>query len=341
MILKRLSVYEKPRKKLGVTYWYWFASWRLPGKRSPVERYLGPSQQGDKISKDQAMARAVALKSRDLKKIQKPPVPRPFLRYPGGKTRMKSHIIKYLNQFESDKYAEPFCGGLGIGLHVIPRKDESWVNDMDFNIYAMWHSVIYKPKELIELAGNFTPSVEAFKEFKIRLSNHKSEDLVQVGFMKMALHQMSYSGLGERAGSPIGGFLQKKKNSEEASKYLVDSRWNFPRIKNQINICHAILKNTKCTCMDFEAVIKQASGYAIYCDPPYYEKGNELYAHRFSEDDHRRLAETLKHRENWVLSYDDTAKIREIYDFAAIEEVDVRYSIKNSMQQKKELIIHI
>ncbi len=283
-----------------------------------MERYLGPSRQGKKISREEATRRASILKARDLRKI---PVAGPLVRFPGGKTKLQDSIVKYL---DGDRYVEPFAGGLGIGLNVITGKKESWINDADFNIYAMWSSVIHHPKKLIGLASDFTPSVDAFKEFKTRLSNHETQDLVQIGVMKLAMHQMTFSGLGERGG-PLGE---------------IGCRWNFQRIKKQILLCHAILRNTRCTCMDFEAVIKQApQGWSIFCDPPYLENGNAIYAHRFTKEDHVRLAEVLRHRTGWVLSYDDNPEIRRLYDFATIDEVDVRYSI-NSAAKKRELVIH-
>lgn len=327
MIQDSISVYEKPRRYKDSTYWYWFSSWRLPGTKNPIEKYLGPSRQGRAITRKEAMEKAAALKARDLKRIRRLPSPisKPLIRYPGGKSRMRDHIIKHLDRFGSDRYVEPFAGGLGVGLHVIPGMKEAWINDADFNIYAMWHSVIHRPKELIELAAGFTPSVEAFREFKFRLANHKAEDLAQTGFMKMALHQISFSGLGERAGGPLRD---------------VGSRWSFPRLKKQITLSHAILKKTKCTCMDFEAVLKEASGYVIYCDPPYYKRGNDLYAHRFSKADHLRLAEVLRHKRQWILSYDNVASIKRLYTpFASIEELDVNYSITKPMQ-RRELIIY-
>ena len=70
--LDRLHVYEKPRHKKAKTYWYWFASWRISGKKSPVERYLGPSRQGKKISKEEATRIAIELKARDLGMISLP-----------------------------------------------------------------------------------------------------------------------------------------------------------------------------------------------------------------------------------------------------------------------------
>ena len=39
------------------------------------------------------------------------------------------------------------------------------------------------------------------------------------GFMKIAVHQLSYSGLGLRSGGPLGGRSQ-------ASPYKIDCRWS-------------------------------------------------------------------------------------------------------------------
>jgi len=60
--------------------------------------------------------------------------------------------------------------------------------------------------------------------------------------------------------------------------------------------------------------IEDKAGTAIYCDPPYFEKGSK-YLHDFTDDDHERLA-TLLHRfreTRVVLSYYDHPKLDELY----------------------------
>lgn len=64
--LEDLHVFEKPRPKKDTVLWYWFAGWRLPGKKTPVERYLGPSRQGKTLTREEALAKARSLKARDL-----------------------------------------------------------------------------------------------------------------------------------------------------------------------------------------------------------------------------------------------------------------------------------
>lgn len=61
-----LTVYEKPRFKKKTVCWYWFASWRVAGKKSPKETYLGPSRQGAMLSQSEAMEKAHKLKALDL-----------------------------------------------------------------------------------------------------------------------------------------------------------------------------------------------------------------------------------------------------------------------------------
>ena len=65
----------------------------------------------------------------------------------------------------------------------------------------------------------------------------------------------------------------------------------------------------------------------IYLDPPYYEKGPQLYRYSMDEEDHRVLAMQLREcKAQWILSYDDHQEIRRLYSWARIESVDSNYS---------------
>ena len=94
------------------------------------------------------------------------------------------------------------------------------------------------------------------------------------------------------------------------------------------------------TNLDFAELITDTSEKAlIYLDPPYYVKGNQLYQHGFSDDDHFRLADLLKstaHR--WILSYDDCPEVRALYHWAEVRTVSVNYSIAGA-QRERELLI--
>jgi DNA adenine methylase len=77
----------------------------------------------------------------------------------------------------------------------------------------------------------------------------------------------------------------------------------------------------------------------LYIDPPYYQKGNDLYHVGFSIEDHIRLADVLrKTKHRWILSYDECDEVQGLYGWATIERVSVNYSItaKISNEQRRE-----
>lgn len=67
---------------------------------------------------------------------------------------------------------------------------------------------------------------------------------------------------------------------------------------------------------DFEALIRQydRDSAFFYCDPPYY-KTEGHYAVVFRKEDHKRLRDTLAEcKGKWMVSYNDCAFIRDLYD---------------------------
>ena len=278
-----------------------------------------------------------------------------MLRYPGGKHKLKKEILSSITKFYRAKgsslyeYREPFFGGGSIGLSLIrnyrsfPKK--IWINDFDKALACLWNSIINNPQPLCDLVDSFVPTAEKFFEFKRYLS---SEDFLkttvanlflEVGFKKLAIHQMSYSGLGTKAGGPIGGKNQK-------SKYDVSCRWNPAKIKKDIFRTHSLLNSREireggCTYFDFPSVIidEEVPKFFLYLDPPYYEKGNELYQFAFSEEDHTRLRDRLEECKNpWLLSYDDCEEVRGLYEGFPMKTISVNYTI-NTSRTKRELLI--
>jgi DNA adenine methylase len=222
-----------------------------------------------------------------------------------------------------------------------PHVNGVWINDKDPGIAALWTAIAQHPVRLIECVEAFRPSVDAFDAFKQTLLAVESvpaepEAVVDLAFKKLALHQMSFSGLGTMSGGPLGGRLQ-------LSKYTIDSRWSSHRLCKRIGELHerfAAANVPGCTCLDFAELIQDEKvDCFIYCDPPYVVQGNGLYQCSFTEQDHVRLAECLRKSPHpWVLSYDDCPLVRDLYSWANIEEVAVGYSV-SSVRRTAELLI--
>ena len=78
----------------------------------------------------------------------------------------------------------------------------------------------------------------------------------------------------------------------------------------------------------------------INCDPPYVEKGEQLYKYYFTEEDHKRLATVLSRTENkWICTYDVNPLAEELYKDYRKDYVDIRYSVAKP-EKAKELIIY-
>lgn len=263
-----------------------------------------------------------------------------FFRYPGGKSKLRNQIAYKLKEIANDnnlEYREPFFGGGSIGLLVleeIPKINKIWINDFDLGISSLWTTLIQRPDLLKTHVEKFKPSIDMFDRYKEELTAKLLPELISeieiadFGFKKLAIHQISYSGLGTKSGGPLGGREQK-------SAYKIDCRWSPKYICKKIDLLHEkfsrlSVRNGICTNVDFSELINDESHDAIiYLDPPYFIKGNDLYQHGFTEKDHSRLAECLKRtKHQWVLSYDDCPEIRKYYDWANIEEISgVNYSI--------------
>jgi DNA adenine methylase len=266
----------------------------------------------------------------------------PILRYPGGKRKLRAPILaaihEHLDGTQIAEFSEPFLGGGEISLSVLrafSQITKIHVNDKDVALASLWTSVIRYPDDLAQLIRDFVPERKEFFRFKQALElvtqfQDNRSIILDYGFKKLALHQTSFSGLGEMAGGPMTE---------------IDSRWSTNHRIKEINAAHRLFNqvevvDNRCTTLDFADVIEASAKGMIYLDPPYFEKGSELYKHAFTEQDHIRLAKMLKESPHWVLSYDDHPVIRDLYQgWADIRQIDVKYSINGSFKKPELLIV--
>ena len=276
-----------------------------------------------------------------------------LIRYPGSKAKLARQIVKRFpsaitagtlwTSGGSWEYREPFFGGGAVGLEFMGWLGGAcpiWVNDIDPSMAALWRTMYAGPDDFMRLCEKFTPTTESFYEFKETDGMDGLSD-AEAAFRKVALHRISFSGFGAKAGGPIGG-------REQTSEYGVDCRWSIEHIRKESKKAHTLMRkfsSMKITCGDFEPLIATANERTfIYLDPPYYEKGGQLYKHNMSDADHTRLRDLLLDTPaTWMLSYDDHPRIRELYAGMVIEPINVTYTnaIKNggSRPKNQEVLI--
>jgi len=275
--------------------------------------------------------------------------PSGLIRYPGGKAKLLKHINSRLERMVSDlgsdaEYREPFFGAGAVGLSLLAgnqRIRRAWLNDADPAMSALWDVVIHNPTNLhvtVEVtpeAMRLSPTSDYYQaDLELLRTLTGPEDLQRIpaeslAIAKLVVHQMSYSGLGTRAGGPM--------------RYRL-CRYNVDTLCSKIYTCNEILtavslRNDTCTCLDFEELFGPGDAF-FYCDPPYVKAGPHLYQVAFTRADHERLARRLRSEKRpWLLSYDEHPLIRQLYEgWSRIESLEVGYSI-NGCGKKNELLI--
>ena len=282
-----------------------------------------------------------------------------LFRYPGGKTKLVGKIIDKLTEMSDGMkefdYREPFFGAGAIGFKFLEKHHEgpAWINDYDPSIYCIWINVKNYSHELKSKIKKFKITPESFYENKRFLKGYaanieefrktiKEEGVafsLDVALRKIAIHQTSFSGLGTRAGSPIGG-------REQLGKYKVNCRYNVASMTKNVDKLHNVLKRdneVRVTCRDYSDLVEKPGKCLIYLDPPYFDQGQNLYEHGFSLEQHKRLAELLRATDQpWVLSYDDdkAGEVRKLYDWADVGVIENVNTIKVRPGVKKATRVH-
>ncbi|MFH1005208.1 MAG: DNA adenine methylase [Bacteroidota bacterium] len=256
------------------------------------------------------------------------------LRYPGGKSRAVDLISTLVPEF--DEFREPFLGGGSIFIYLKQRfpKKKFWVNDIYFNLFKFWemckkdvNAVIDK---VYEWRNQFTNGKELHKFLTDNISNFNDLEKASAFFI---FNRITFSGTSES-----GGY------SEQAfhGRFTESSIHRLKKFGEVIN-------GTKITNCDFQKVIeKDGDNVFLFLDPPYhsatksalYGKNGNLH----KGFDHIRFAETMKNcNHKWLITYDDSDYIRQLFSFANIIPWDLTYGMRNqtdtSDQTGKELFI--
>ena len=260
------------------------------------------------------------------------------LRDPGGKGRLGRWLGEVItsNGLGCSTYIEPYAGGAGAATYLLHASVVSriHINDLDPRIYAFWAAVVNQTKKLATLVRNADISIAAREHAKEVIRNAKSASQIELAFSTFLLNRTSRSGI--LSGGPIGGRNQD-------GKYKIDARFNAEELATRIEFLGSLRRRITVTNYDaFDLLTSMdTSSSIVYCDPPYYEKGHQLYKSHYSTTDHAMIANLVRFIGcPWLVTYDNRIEIARLYRGEKHLRFSLHYSTHLSRPKAQELMFY-
>ena len=235
------------------------------------------------------------------------------LRYPGGKNCIFPFVSRLFheNELVGSSYAEPYAGGAGLALRLLFEEyvDRIYLNDLDRSIYAFWHSVLTRTDALCDWIDRVDVSMTSWRIYKDIQQSAAEADLFDLAKSTFFLNRTNVSGV--IMGGVIGG-------REQLGKFKIDARFNKNDLIARIQKIGRFKDRIALTNLDGISFVRKIDAKPesvfIYLDPPYFQKGADLYMNFYVESDHRRLANFVhKMKKRWMISYDHHEFILSLY----------------------------
>lgn len=249
------------------------------------------------------------------------------LRYPGGKGKLEPFmelLIKQTGHF-GGTYVEPFAGGAGIALELLEKEivNEIVINDLDKGIYSFWRAILTETNRFIDDIQNVELTVNEWNRQRQVIDDCRRYSY-ELGFATFYMNRTNRSGIIK--GGVIGGV-------EQAGTWKMNARFNreglierIAKIAEKKSRIHLYNKDVSSFVLNYLPRYQQNA--FVYFDPPYFEKGKQLYLNFFSYNDHVRIERMIDNHVNcdWVITYDDVQEIADIYQNHILRRIDLNYS---------------
>ncbi len=258
------------------------------------------------------------------------------LRYPGGKSRAIPKILEQLPESFSE-LREPFVGGGSVFINIRQKFPavKVWINDLNYDLYCFWKIAQANTGELADritkIKNETKNGRELFDEFRGTLNKDLLEFDRALRFF--VLNRITFSGTVDS-----GGY----------SELAYHSRFTHSSISRLLSL-EPLLQNVKITNLGYrDVILEPGNNVFVFLDPPYlvatksrlYGKNGDLHL----GFDHKQFADDMKKCQHpWLITYDDSAEIRQNFSYANLYEWELQYGMNNYKQNNaakgKELFI--
>lgn len=262
------------------------------------------------------------------------------LRYPGGKGKLAPFIGMLIEEYghKGGTYIEPFAGGAGVSIELLEKGIVSQVviNDLDKGIYSFWRAILTETDRFINEIEQVPLTMdEWYKQHDICMNNTNKYSF-ELGFATFYMNRTNRSGIIK--GGVIGG-------KEQSGDWHLDARFNKASLIDRIRKIASMKKKIHLYNKDIDSfLLKYVPMYEenafIYFDPPYFDKGKQLYLNFFDYRDHLRIEKTIREKVkcDWIITYDNVSPIEEIYKNYCIRRFELNYSVYDKKRAKEIMI---
>lgn len=255
----------------------------------------------------------------------------PF-RYPGGKTWLIPTVRQWLKQDSKSvsELIEPFAGGGIVSLTAAFERLANHITmvEMDEEIAAVWEVILNgKNKWLADKIFSYHLTID---NVKTELDKPNKE-IHEIAFCTILKNRIFHGGIIAKGSGMI-------KNGEKGKG--IASRWYPKTLHDRIIAIGYVKDRISFITGDAFEVLEQNlnnSDAYFFIDPPYTVAGKRLYTY-FDIDHERLFALTAQLKGKFMLTYDDTADIRQLADKYRLHYRTIPMKTTHHLQ-KNEIII--
>jgi DNA adenine methylase len=245
------------------------------------------------------------------------------LRYPGGKSRAIKTILPHIPHCH--EFREPFVGGGSVFIAAKqrwPRDAIFRINDKNYDLYCFWKQLQIRGQEFIQSVLEYKDTwTDGQQLYNHLIDSNQTWDDFDRSIRFFILNRITFSGTVE-----AGGY------SDEAFRVRFTPS-SITRLKRLPQLLH----NVEITHGDYSKLLDNGDDVFIFLDPPYYSTTrSKLYGKNgrlHTSFNHEQFAKHMRDcKAHWLITYDDSPTIRELFSFAYIYEWTLQYGMNNYQQ---------
>lgn len=242
------------------------------------------------------------------------------LRYAGGKSRGVREIFKYI-PLETHTLCSPFLGGGSIELFCANKGITVYAYDIFQPLIDFWQCLLNNSKKLSNIVNLYYNQFSKNLFYNLQKNHQKSRSKYDRAAIFYVLNRSSFSGTTLSGGMSPGHPRFTRSSIDRLEQFKV----------NNLHVKRA----------DFAESLSLSKNHLLYLDPPYildcnlYGKKGNLH----NKFDHEKLAQILHNRDNWILSYNNCKKVRQLYQDYTFKYPKWKYGMSRDKNSREILIL--